>query len=477
MAVTVPFASDALPEDALDRVEAEWEKEGRPRLTATQRDFVLGLLKPLCGGRERGACVLEGPAGTGKTTTLLALIQAAHLLDLEVGVAAPTHKAASVLRDKLEEAKAHQQNLPEPVTLHSLLCLKPQRSVYGEPETFRQTKQPRLGHLDLLIVDECSMVGEDLLGYIQEASATFALPVLFAGDPYQLRPVNEQRLSKTFEAGPKFSLTEVLRHDGAVLNLATRVRTLNYVPQIQPGSGGGSQVEVYPTMEDLEAAWLQAAAEAEKRGAIRETMMVCWMNKNRRRYNEMARTLIYGEDAPQFMEGDVVVTLSAIERDGQLLHMNNEDLQIKEAELLEAYMPVPTLGEKSAFRTWRLTTSPGTKLYVLDDSETERYRKMLKALGANIRDTGEKAKKENDMKTMQEVKQAWSSIYFPLKEAFCEVDFRYALTVHKSQGSTYSKVFVCNDYMQSRDEAKQLLYVAVTRAATEVHHIDNRIRR
>lgn len=477
MAVTVSPGAGSAPRLALDRVEAEWGQKGRPPLTPTQREFGLGVLEPLYGGRMRGSSVLEGPAGTGKTTTLLALIQAAFLMDLEVAVAAPTHKAASVLRDKLEEARAQHQGLPEPVTLHSLLCLKPQRSVYGEPETFRQSKQPKLGHLDLLIVDECSMVGEDLLQYIQAASAMFGLPVLFAGDPYQLQPVNEKGLSKTFEAGPKFVLTEVLRHDGAVLNLATRVRTLKYVPQIQPGSGGGSRVEVYETVEELEDAWLQAAMEAEKRGNIRETMMVCWTNKNRRRYNDMARTRIYGKDAPRFMNGDVVVTLSAIERDGQLLHMNNEDLQLTNAELLEDYLPVPLLGEKSAFQTWALTTSSGTRLYVLDDSEVGRYRKMLKALGSNIRDAGEKAKKANDFKAQQEVKQAWTSIYFPLKEAFCEVDFRYALTVHKSQGSTYNKVFVCNDYMQSRDEAKQLLYVAVTRAATEVHHIDNRLRR
>jgi exodeoxyribonuclease-5 len=477
MAIASTPRTGVSPEAALNRVEEEWKGEGRFPLTSDQRAFVLGVLDPLLPSRLRGSVVLEGPAGTGKTTTLLGLIQAAYLLDLEVAVAAPTHKAASVLRDKLEEARAQHSGLPEPGTLHSLLCLKPQRSVYGEPETFRQSRPPRLGHLDLLIVDECSMIGADLLKYIQEAAATFALPVLFAGDPYQLRPVNERGLSKTFEAGPKTVLTEVLRHDGAVLNLATRVRTLNYVPQIVPGSGGGSLVEVYSSLPELEEAWLKAVMEAEGKGAIRETMMVCWKNKNRRKYNEMARLKIYGEGAPKFMEGDVVVTLSAIERDNQLIHMNNEDLVISTTELLEEYFPVPALGEESAFKTWRLTTTSGTVLYVLDDTETERQRRMLKTLGNGIKLEAEKAKELKDNKTLRDVKEAWARLYFPLKEAFAEVDFRYALTVHKSQGSTYNKVFISDDYMQSRDEAKQLLYVAVTRAAKEVHHLDNRLRR
>jgi exodeoxyribonuclease-5 len=421
--------------------------------------------------------VLEGPAGTGKTTTLLALIEAAYVLDLEVGVAAPTHKAASVLREKLEEAREIYRGLPEPVTLHSLLCLKPQRSTYGEPETFRQSKPPELGHLDLLIVDECSMVGADLLEYILAAARTFVLPVLFAGDPYQLRPVNETKLSRTFRGEPKTTLDEVLRHDGAVLNLATRIRTLNYVPQIQPGVGGGTEVEVYDTMDDLEAAWLDAVVEAEKRGVIRDTMMLCWTNKNRRKYNDMARVKIYGDNAPRFMDGDVVVTLSAIEQYGKLVHSNNEDLRIVDVNFLPEFVPVAALGDDASFKTWHLATSVGSNLYVLDDSETERYRKILKALGQAIKAEGEKAKKTSDKKLMREVREAWATHYFPLKGTFAEVDFRYALTVHKSQGSTYNRVFICNDYAGSRDEATRLLYVAVTRAAKEVHHIDNRIKR
>lgn len=477
MAVMTSPSTVRAPEDALNRVEAQWGAVGRPPLTPTQRRFVLGVLDPLHRDQLRGSVVLEGPAGTGKTTTLLALIQAAHLLDLEVGVAAPTHKAASVLREKLEEAREDYPGLPEPVTLHSLLCLKPQRSTYGEPETFRQSKPPQLGHLDLLIVDECSMVGADLLEHIQVAARTFVLPVLFAGDPHQLRPVNENKLSRAFLGEPKTTLDEVLRHDGAVLNLATRIRTLNYVPQVQPGVGGGTEVKVYDTMEEMESTWLKAVTQAEGAGAIRDTMMLCWKNKNRRKYNDMARTSIYGVNAPRFMKGDVVVTLSAIEQDHRLMHMNNEDLQIRDVKYLPEYMPVGALGEDITFKVWSLFTTAETVLYVLDDSETERYRKILKALGQAIKAEGEKAKKTSDKKLMHEVREAWATHYFPLKGAFAEVDFRYALTVHKSQGSTYNRVFICNDYAGSRDEATRLLYVAVTRAAKEVHHIDNRIKR
>lgn len=474
--MAVATSVGASPENALVTVEQEWAEVGRPPLTSAQREFVLGILGPLVKDQLRGSRVLEGPAGTGKTTTLLALIQAAYLLDLEVAVAAPTHKAASVLREKLDEARETHQGLPEPVTLHSLLCLKPQKSYHGEPETYRQTKQPRLGHIDLLLVDECSMVGADLLNYIEQAAAMFVVPVLFAGDPHQLQPVNEKGLSKTFFAGEKTSLDEVLRHDGAVLNLATRIRTLGYVPQVMPGSGGGTKVEVYDSMEELEAAWLWALEKSERRGAVRETMMLCWTNSNRRKYNDMARTRLYGERASRFRVGDIVVTLGAIERDNQLLHMNNEDLQLADVELIPEHAPVAALGADLTFKVWKLQTTVGTIIYVLDDSEVERHKKCLKNIATLIKKESDKAKESRDRKALEEVKQAWVSHYFPLKEVYAEVDFRYAMTVHKSQGSTYNNVFICNDYIKSAGEAKQLLYVAVTRAAKEVHHIDNRYK-
>jgi superfamily I DNA/RNA helicase len=136
-------------------------------------------------------------------------------------------------------------------------------------------------------------------------------------------------------------------------------------------------------------------------------------------------------------------------------------------------------------------------LYVLDDADRERWIADYKLLGRHINKDITNTKKtvtaveeqcrswyetygrssaqlESTLRQVRDLqrraKDRWGRDYYPLKQAFVNVDFPYALTIHKSQGSTYPEVFVCDDYERSRDERQALLYVAVTRASKRLHH-------
>jgi exodeoxyribonuclease-5 len=53
-----------------------------------------------------------------------------------------------------------------------------------------------------------------------------------------------------------------------------------------------------------------------------------------------------------------------------------------------------------------------------------------------------------------------------LEETFAQVDYAYAMTVHKSQGSTFDHVLVdVPDLMTSGGMQARILYTAVTRPA------------
>lgn len=136
--------------------------------------------------------VISGGPGTGKTTTVAKLLAALIRLSqgaLRIQLAAPTGKAAARLTESLGKAlqklpvsDTERQRFPaEATTLHRLLG--------AQPETQRlRYHAGNLLHLDVLVVDEASMVDLGMM-----ANLIAALPpqarVIFLGDRDQLASV------------------------------------------------------------------------------------------------------------------------------------------------------------------------------------------------------------------------------------------------------------------------------------------------
>lgn len=447
------------------------ESSGYPCLTKDQTAIISDVVVRLGEDKTAFASSLQGPAGTGKTVLLLGLIIALDLLKLNVVVTSFTHKACSVLDAHIKNVSSHMRNRVEPITLHRLLNLKPQKAEYGKPETFTQVKPPDLHDIDFVIVDECSMVGKDLVLHIEKGIVEAGIPILFAGDIFQLKPVNEDSTSETFNTKLKYELTDILRHDGAILNLAVKIRTMKYLPQVGPASGGETDVLVYKTSALLEEAWLNSILDTSRN---EHTVMLTYMNKHRRAFNRQARVALMGEDAPRFVEGDILLTLSPIMVEDKILYNNNEDVHIiRPPQLIEDFKPIYALDFTCS--AWRIFTEKGAMLHVLEDQvEIDKFNKYIKSLGSEISKQA-KAVKGGSYNDIRAVKRRWAAEYFPLRAFFADVDFRYALTIHKSQGSTFRYVYVHDDYRKARDQQQRLMYVAITRASREVHHLDTRV--
>ena len=139
-------------------------------------------------------CCLTGSPGTGKTTALRELLQAAGAAGLRASCAAPSGKAAQ----RMEEATGHSAQ-----TLHRLLGLLPGSTDWSAI------------HTDLLVVDEASMVDVPLMAYTLEAArAGRVRTVLLVGDADQLPPVGPGQPFHDLLAGgvcPTVRLTEVHR--------------------------------------------------------------------------------------------------------------------------------------------------------------------------------------------------------------------------------------------------------------------------
>lgn len=163
----------------------------------TMSDSQLNALKVFC---ESNISILAGTAGTGKSSSIKGLVSLMEDNHLTYTLLSPTGKASKVLSESTGR-KAY--------TIHK-------RCFSGSIDT------------DVVIVDECGMVSLDVFCMLLTSISNTNARIVFVGDPAQLSPIG---LSKIFDdlikssVVPMTMLTEVFRYksDGSLF-VATNVR-------------------------------------------------------------------------------------------------------------------------------------------------------------------------------------------------------------------------------------------------------------
>jgi exodeoxyribonuclease-5 len=364
-------------DDALQAV-ARWLKEGRPQLFR-----------------------LFGYAGTGKTTLARYF---AENIDGQVQFAAFTGKAAQVLRSK---------GAVNARTIHSLIYRpKGEESVSDEvtgktsmSPTFSLNRQSPISKAKLVIIDECSMVdeqlGRDLL--------SFGTPVLVLGDPAQLPPISGGGFFT--EAEPDFLLTEIHRQarDNPILRLALDVREGR---EFMRGDYGTAQVI--------------GKEEVTQDLVLKADQVLVGTNRTRRRYNKRLRELKgFTADYPQ--AGDKLVCLRNDPAKGLL---NGSLWKVMTAS--------------------RETVKPGINLLVSpEEDDPDRGVSKIKLLKSVFEDPD-------------------AEIPWQQKKRFDDFDYGYALTVHKAQGSQWNDIVLFDESFAFKETRQRWLYTAITRAAETI---------
>jgi exodeoxyribonuclease-5 len=380
---------------------------------------------------------LRGYAGTGKTYLVSRLVEQLLDEDCAVTVCAPTHKAVQVLSEELGDAPVQMQ------TLHSFLGLRLNPTEEGEYELVAEEERDFTE--GVVIVDEASMIGREEWSHIEDAP--FWVQWLFVGDPAQLPPVNEEPSPALDVPGPTLETIHRQAADNPILELATKIRTGadgRFGSKFEDGKG----VAVTRNREEfLDSVLRTFDTEAFAEDAT-HARMLAYRNKTVRRYNREIRAERYGADADRFVEGEWLVGTETWFHDGVQRLTNSEEVRVKKAtvDTFEA-------DDQSEWTVWELKVrTPGRGLtrtvHVLHEDEFERYEERL----------------ERRRERAQDDPSKWDR-FFELREQFARVDYAYATTVHRAQGSTYDTVFV--DHRDVRvcrgDERDALLYVAVTR--------------
>jgi exodeoxyribonuclease-5 len=226
---------------------------------------------------------LFGYAGTGKSTLALHL---AENVEGNVAFAAFTGKAALVMRSKgCEDAR----------TIHSLIY----RATDSETEepSFVLNDDSDAARASLIVIDECSMVDEEL----GRDLLSFGKKVLVLGDPAQLPPVKGGGFFT--EAEPDVMLTQVHRQaaDNPIVRLSMTIREGG-----SPALGTYGETQVV-TRQGLDPALVTGADQ-----------VLVGLNKTRRAYNGRLRELRGFAKGPYPESGEKLVCLRNNRKKGLL---------------------------------------------------------------------------------------------------------------------------------------------------------------
>lgn len=146
---------------------------------------------------ERGLLILTGGPGTGKTTTINALIRYFENENLTMMLAAPTGRAAK----RMQEATGYEAS-----TIHRLLELN------GEPGSGSHFEKNESNPLeaDVIIIDEMSMVDINLMYALLKATIPGTKMVL-VGDSNQLPSVGAGNVLKDMIRSGQFPVVELTK--------------------------------------------------------------------------------------------------------------------------------------------------------------------------------------------------------------------------------------------------------------------------
>ena len=437
---------------------------------------------------------LSGYAGTGKSTIIGIF---SKWLDHRIGrgnivYTAPAHRANVITKQNNPNANVY--------TLSALFGFTPDTDIAMEQGSldlreleFRAKNQMKYEPGQLIIIDEASMVQDGLYEYIQEIVAKHNGSVIYVGDSAQLRPVKSDHISKVFTSDgvPQITLTKVERTgDNPILKEATRLRQgegLSYQTDI---NDRGQGILYTSDNASIDENLKQIVTSEEFNADPLHFRVLTATNAAASTYNSKIRSLRYGKFAKPFVKGDIIMGYSNKLRkpDGSYRLINSGDYIVQSVK--DTNIKFKTDKGDIEFKAFNLSIRPtgGTimddfQLTVIDKNEPDsklfevvEYKDRLWKMAKEAKQNGQISKYrdlvqmaynvDNELNITKNLEDNQGRL--KIRKA---IDYGYAQTVWKSQGSTYSKVLILSneidtfgygkDVMQLRNE---LRYVAVSRA-------------
>ena len=370
-----------------------------------------------------GLIILTGGPGTGKTTTINAIIRYFEGEGAEIRLAAPTGRAAK----RMTEATGYEAQ-----TIHRLLELSgmPEDDREGQPIHFERNAENPL-ETDVIIIDEMSMVDIHLIHSLLMA-VTAGTRLILVGDENQLPSVGPGNVLRDIIRSGQFPVVELKKifRQASESDIVVNAHKINK----------GEQVEINNKSRDF---FFLKRYDAD----IIIRVVIALIQEKLPKYVEAKPFEI--QVLTPMRKG-----LLGVERLNQILqrYLNPPDASKKEKEIGQGLF-------REGDKVMQVRNN-----YQLEWEIRGRYGIPIeKGVGVFNGDTGI-IKTINEFAETAEVEfedGRWAEYSFKQLD---ELELAYAVTIHKSQGSEYPAVIIPLLSGPRMLMNRNLLYTAVTRA-------------
>ena len=446
--------------------------------TNNQKKIVEKLSEWICDDDFSRIFVLNGYAGTGKTTIIAAFVAALNDLGVKPILLAPTGRAAKVLQRYAQQ---------DAYTIHKRIYRERTTGDYESKFSLDYNREQGA----IFIVDEASMLSissseeatfgsgnllDDLVQYVRTGKRC---RLMLVGDDAQLPPVGDDsspalqpEVLSRYGDVEYATMDEVVRQsvDSGILFNATMLRCM-----LENGIYEVPHFDMsYPDFQSINGGeLLELLQDSYDRYGRDETIVITRSNKRANRYNEGIRR--YNLSAEEEIEsGDMLMVVK-----------NNYHYAERDKESPMAFVANGDVVRLRRIR--RFEEFYGFRFVdaVLQFPDYDDYEMSCKVLLDTLASESPSLTREQSRQLFYEVEKDYADVKSKSKRFkeirendhfnAMQVKFAYAVTCHKAQGGQWRTVFV--DRCLFGDEAMtkdmlRWLYTAITRATERVYLVN-----
>lgn len=403
---------------------------------------------------------LSGYAGTGKTSLMEMIAKKGQKQNRPVMFCATTNKAAAVLNDRVSKAGFKASTLNK---VFGINVEVDSSKAYNARNLVNVLKDVDIMPGTTIIIDEASMINEENYKILNDIAKEHRLKIIYVGDEAQLAPVNEDKISKVFRngKGKVIRLTQVERtDDNAILKEATAIRNGEPLSKVSSFNSKGEGV-AYISSQHQEA--INEVIDKYVKGLKQNPnyfRILAYTNKAVTAYNNQVRELL-GYDSPIPHVGEPMTGYAnwGYEwRTKSYRFINSESYKVTQVgrpttvqtrlnngtPVVMQAVPITledSLGNIDTFNFMDIKNNVQNRqsAMILANEKKRLWNEARRAYGREAK--AAVYAKINAIDSFLFVNDNIEDNSHNLLQAKT-IDFGYALTIHKSQGSTFTHVLM-----------------------------------